>query len=69
MDQDKSSANCAHMRTGGWWYNSCMYAHPTGTSSTTKTNGWKYVTYRHGGERGRDGADSFAEAELVLVPK
>jgi len=68
MDQDKHSSHCAEQNTGGWWYNACMYAHPTGTSTTTKTNSHKYVIYWFGGERG-DGRDSFEEAELLLVPK
>ena len=69
MDQDKSSRdNCAEYWTGGWWYNKCMGAHPTGTSTTTKTKGWNYVMYYYGGERG-NGIDSFEEAEFLLVPK
>ena len=68
MDQDKNWNNCAQYHTGGWWYNKCMGAHPTGTSTTTKTSGYKYVTYMYGGERGF-GDDSFEEAELLLVPK
>ena len=77
MDQDKHiKHNCAERFTGGWWYNSCYDAHPTGTSTTTKTRGYKYVKYYCGGERGTCGdsseegcADSFEEAELLLVPK
>ena len=69
MDQDKHiKLNCAERFTGGWWYNSCYDAHPTGTSTTTKTSGWEYVTYYYGGERG-DGWESFEEAELLLVQK
>ena len=68
MDQDNYSGNCAKRYTGGWWYNSCMAAHPTGRSTTTKTNGFKYVVYWHGGERG-ESRYSFEEAELLLVPK
>ena len=67
-DQDGwSNGHCAKDRTGGWWYNHCTHAHPTGLSSATKKNGGKYVTYRYGGERG-DGFDSWSEAEYLLVP-
>ena len=71
MDQDKNSGgNCAQQGmgySGGWWYKNCMNTHPTGTLSTTKTSGWKYVVYYHGGDRGV-GTYSNAEAELLLVP-
>ena len=65
--QDGASIHCAKMRTGGWWYNNCYRAHPTGLSSATKKNGRKYVTYYHGGERGYS-IDSWSEAEYLLVP-
>jgi len=69
-DRDRdllSSYHCSLRDTGGWWYNGCHVAHPTGLSSATKKNGGKYVTYRYGGERG-DGFDSWSEAEYLLVP-
>ena len=74
-DQDKYPKNCARSRTGGWWYNACTWAHPTGLSSTTKKPSWseKYVFYYFGGERGvkgrANGRENFAEAEFLLVPK
>ena len=45
-----------------------MNALPTGLSSPTMQNGWKYVVYYHGGDRGA-GTNSWAEAEYLLVPK
>ena len=69
-DQDKNSGgNCAQGMgySGGWWYKNCMNTHPAGTSSTTKTSGWKYVVYYYGGDRGA-GTYSYAEAEFLLVP-
>jgi len=66
-DQDQNSNSCAESWTGGFWYENCYDAHPTGLSSATKKNGFKYVTYKHGGERG-DGWDSWSEAEYLLVP-
>ena len=69
-DQDEGGGNCARENTGGWWYNACYDAHPTGLSSTTKTSGHKYMYWFDGGERGRGlSRDSFEEAELLLVPK
>jgi len=69
-DQDlaRGSPSCANKWIGGWWYRNCMHAHPTGLSSATKKNGYKYVYYHYGGERGNDGADSWSEAEYLLVP-
>jgi len=69
-DQDGASSNCAESWTGGFWYESCFNAHPTGLSSATKKSGSssaKYVNYWHGGERG-DSLDSWSEAEYLLVP-
>ena len=67
-DQDgRSGFHCAKTETGGWWYNYCHYAHPTGLSSATKKYGSEYVTYYRGGERGR-GYESWFEAEYLLVP-
>jgi len=66
-DQDGSGGHCAKDRTGGFWYKSCAYAHPTGLSSATKTNDPKYVTYYYGGERGIS-YNSWSEAEYLLVP-
>ena len=67
-DQDGySGGNCAQEYTGGWWYNLCHRAHPTGLSSDTKKNGNKYVTYKHGGERGTS-YDGWSRAEFLLVP-
>ena len=74
-DQDNLGGNCAIVFGGGWWHNACMYAHPTGLSSTTKTYSGKYVFYYFGGERVVNGQangrsyESFAEAEFLLVPK
>ena len=68
-DQDKHSSNCAASCKGGWWYNRCMAANPTGLSTTSKKNGWQYVVYYHGGERGDKLKDSWAGAEYVLIPK
>ena len=67
MDQDEHSSYHCASETGGWWYNSCFETHPTGLSSATKKNGYNYVVYHDGGERGI-GADSWAEAEYLLVP-
>ena len=67
MDQDEHSSYHCASETGGWWYNSCFKANPTGLSSATKKNGYNYVVYHDGGERGI-GADSWAEAEYLLVP-
>jgi len=66
-DQDGASGHCAKSHTGGWWYNDCHLAHPTGLSSATKKSGSKYVTYARGGERGNSW-DSWSEAEYLLVP-
>jgi len=66
-DQDGHNRHCAELLTGGWWYNDCTYAHPTGLSSATKKNGWQYVHYYHGGEGGNSW-DSWSEAEYLLVP-
>jgi len=67
-DQDEAgSFHCPKELTGGFWYRDCYDAHPTGLSSAIKKNGSKYVTYKHGGERG-DGFDSWSEAEYLLVP-
>ena len=68
-DQDwRRTRHCAKDWTGGFWYNSCTVAHPTGLSSATKENNPKYVTHYHGGERGNTW-DSWSEAEYLLVPK
>jgi len=69
-DQDGvSSGSCAERRTGGWWYNSCGWNHLTGqhTDRRTKISGSKQIIYYQGGERGNT-FDSWAEAEMVLVP-
>jgi len=67
-DQDGSSSHCANDWSGGFWYDSCHHAHPTGLSSATKKSGSsKYINYKHGGERG-EGFDSWSEAEYLLVP-
>ena len=67
-DQDwRRTRHCAKDWTGGFWYNSCTLAHPTGLSSATKENNPKYVTHYHGGERGNTW-DSWSEAEYLLVP-
>jgi len=70
LDQDNNNSDhCAKRWVGGWWYNQCHYAHPTGLSSATKKkNDPKCVTYLHGGDRGY-GYDSWSEAEYLLVPK
>jgi len=67
-DQDWwGSGSCAQSWNGGFWYRHCTSAHPTGLSSATKKNGFEYITYLSGGERGR-GWDSWLEAEYLLVP-
>jgi len=66
-DQDGTGWHCAKSDTGGFWYNNCHTAHPTGLSSATKNSGTHFVTYKHGGERG-DSYDSWSEAEYLLVP-
>jgi len=69
-DQDlDSNRNCAEVRTGGWWYFACGMTHLTGqnTDKRTKIRGYKHIFYYYGGERGNT-YDSWAEAEMVLVP-
>jgi len=66
-DQDGAGHHCAETHTGGFWYEACMHAHPTGLSSATKKNGKIYVTYYRGGDRGISW-DSWSEAEYLLVP-
>jgi len=58
-DQDGYGRNCASEYSGGWWYNNCMNAHPTGLSSPTKISDTKYIYYYHGGVRG-ESEDSWA---------
>ena len=65
-DRDKGG-KCAISYTGGWWYNRCHYAHPTGQHSSVKRSDRKYIYYYNGGGRG-DSFDSWAEAEYLLVP-
>ena len=67
-DQDGDSVrHCAKEFTGGFWYRYCHHAHPTGLSSATKKNGYKYVLYYYGAERW-NGWDGWSEAEYLLVP-
>jgi len=66
-DQDGAGHHCAETHTGGFWYEACMHAHPTGLSSATKKNGKRYVTYYRGGDRGISW-DSWSEAEYLLIP-
>jgi len=67
--------HCAKQRTGGWWYVSCGLTHLTGQHSERRTrigigqaNQNKQIYYYHGGDRGNT-YDSWAEAEMVLLPK
>jgi len=64
-----SDYHCAKRLTGGWWYAWCTNVHITGqhTDRRTTISGDKQIYYYHGGERG-DTKDSWAEAEMVLVP-
>jgi len=69
-DQDIYDGNCAERFNGGWWYDRCHTAHPTGLSSATKQDGFNgayYVSYYSGGERGNT-YSSWSEAEYLLVP-
>jgi len=67
-DQDTKGGNCAQDRTGGWWYHSCTHAHLTGMHTETKSQiGLKQICYYYGGERGNTD-DSWAEAEMLLLP-
>jgi len=67
-DQDRYSVNCAQEKTGGWWYNHCTSAHLTGMHTETRsTIGYKQIYYNHGGGRGTT-VDSWAEAEMLLLP-
>ena len=69
-DQDIYDGNCAERFNGGWWYQACHRAHPTGLSSATKQDGFNgayYVSYYSGGERGNT-YSSWSEAEYLLVP-
>jgi len=68
-DQDKWSKKCAQSYTGGFWYNACAPAHLTGMHTKTRSQigGNKQLYYYYGGERGRT-ADSWAEAEMLLLP-
>jgi len=64
--------HCAKRHTGGWWYVGCGLTHLTGQHTKTRaTIGGglqnKQIFYYHGGERGNT-YDSWAEAEMVLVP-
>ena len=68
-DQDTySSANCAQLYRGGWWYKNCGAKKPTGLQASTKTNGQQYITWYDSGARGEDTWDSWAEALYELVP-
>ena len=64
-----SDYHCAKRLTGGWWYAWCTNVHLTGqhTDRRTTISGDKQIYYYHGGERG-DTKDSWAEAEMMLVP-
>ena len=69
-DQDgRSDIHCAERLTGGWWYNNCGFSHHTGQHTKTRTtlSGGEQIYYVYGGERGNTW-DSWAEAEMVLVP-
>ena len=64
-----SDYHCAKRLTGGWWYAWCTNVHITGqhTDRRTTISGDKQIYYYYGGERGNT-RDSWAEAEMVLVP-
>ena len=75
-DQDNWVGNCAQTYGGGWWHsgglslpnNGCFDIRLTGQHTETKTHiDYKQIFYYHGGERGST-SDSWAEAEMVLVP-
>jgi len=67
-DQDGwSSGNCASRWSGGWWYNRCMHAHPTGLHSPTKVeDGAKYIFHYHCAMPCKYAPSSFAEAEYLI---
>jgi len=68
-DQDrKTNGNCAQKFTGGWWYYRCGYVHLTGmhTPARSQISG-KNIYYHLGGKRGNS-YDSWAEAEMLLLP-
>ena len=62
-----------HYHTGGWWYRDwwgkeCTHAHLTGQNTKTKTNyNIKSIFYGEGREGGIS-YESWAEAEMLLLP-
>jgi len=68
-DQDLvSGTNCASDGQGGWWYNWCARAKLTGQHNPQRSTMKKQIYYYFGGERGIDGYESWAGAEMLLLP-
>ena len=64
-DNDKHNSDCAAAHKGGWWYNTCRDAHPTGIY-------YNEVTYEIDGItwwRNNHDNYSFKEMTLMLIPK
>lgn len=68
-DQDPWRGSCSveHSGSGGWWYNQCGVVRPNGWGSDTmQTQGYKYIGWQYGGERGTTW-NSWAASQLIIV--